>query len=212
MSHLLEFQHLPTRAITSSPSTMATDDPDFLLQQTLETLAGNANTTEASATSVEPMHATISRWQTLFALPQDAALDAIHSHRRNLTRPRVSDEHWSIIRAEQEARGFDREAYEYALELQKRRALLPESLPANEGSGVAFLVELAGPLDTAEKVRGAAGMAEEPVVVKGRSVEENREVELCCVGEEAKGALLRWAAEEGGGFEPTILVDPRSLR
>lgn len=192
---------------------MATDDPDYLLQQALETLAGNAIPIDPDSQPAEPMRTTIARWQHLFALSQDAAIDAIHAHRHNLTRPRISDEHWSIIRAEQEAAGYDREAYEYALELQKRRALLPESLPAGEiGSGVAFLVELAGLLDTAEKVRVAAGLAEVPVVVKGRSVEEGREVELCCVDEEAKGALLRWTAEEGGGFEPTILVDPRSLR
>lgn len=198
--------------------------PDFL-QQELEALAGNAYTIpEVSANNEcnkdeaipesthEPLSTTISRWQHLFSLDPSAAITQIQSHRHNLTRPRISDAHWEMIRSEKEAAGYDREAYEYELDLQKRKALLPDAVPSVEGSGVAYLVELTGPLEMAERVRQAAGMADVPVVVNGRSVEEGRRVELCCVDEAAKAALLRWAAEEGGGFEPTILVDPRSLR
>lgn len=194
-------------------------DPDYVLQQELEALAGNAATPNEAegddvgkTTAPEPMSTTITRWQTLFDLSASAAIERIHTHRNNLTRPRISSSHWEMIQREQEARGYDREAYEYSLELQKRRAALPDTLPAAEGSGVTYLVELSGPLDTADKVRRAAGMAEGPVTVSGRSVEEMREVELCCVDEGAKVALLKWAADEGAGFEPTILVDPRSLR
>lgn len=190
--------------------TTMTADTDFDLQQALEALAGNASTPTTSPN--EPMSATLSRWQRLFNLSADDAIDRIQAHRNNLTRPRVSDAHWDMIRAEQEAAGYDREAYEYELERQQRRAALADAVPAVEGSGVAFLVELSEPLESAEVVRRVAGMAEVPAVVSGRSVEEAREVELCCVDEAAKAAVLRWAAEEGKGFEPTILVDPRSLR
>lgn len=191
-------------------------DPDLILQQELEALAGNAFNASTDewddTTKREPISATITRWQHLFSLSPDEAVDRIQAHRNNLTRPRISDAHWNIVQAEKEAAGYDREAYEYELELQRRKAALPNSLPSSEGSEVTYLVELSGPLETAEKVRQAADMAELPEVVTGRSVEEMRPVELCCIDEMAKMALLRWAAEKGGGFEPTVLVDPRSLR
>jgi hypothetical protein len=43
-------------------------------------------------------------------------------------------------------------------------------------------------------------------------VEERREVEMCIVGSKEKRAILMWAAEQGGGFEPTILVNPKSMQ
>jgi len=123
--------------------------------------------------------------------------------------------HRGTVSAEKEAEGYDREAYEYELDLQKKRALLPEQLPSSESeaeSSITYLVELTGPLDTLAKVQEAAGLATTPATVSGRSVEEGRPVRLCCVDSKAKSAILRWASKEGGGFEPTILVDPRSLR
>lgn len=193
------------------------NDPDFMLQQELEILAGNAYVPRDAYTKddnpkTEPIGTTMARWQRLFNLPADEAVDRIQAHRNNLTRPRVSDGHWEMLRLEKGAAGYDREAYEYELELQKRKAALPDLLPSSGDNRMTYLVELAGPLDTAEKVQQAAEMDKVPEVVSGRSVEEHRQVELCCVDERAKAALLRWAAENGKGYEPTILVDPRSMQ
>jgi len=190
---------------------------DYAFQQELEALAGNAfnpDTTEKSNRS-EPMSETLARWQRLFHLSVDTAIDRIMDHRNNLTRTRVSDDYWEAVRSEKEAEGYDREAYEYELELQKKRALLPDSVPAaegEEGSSITYLVELTAPLDSPEKVQHAAGMETIPTEVAGRSVEESRPVRLCCVDGKAKAAILRWANNEGGGFEPTILVNPMSLK
>ena len=186
---------------------------DFNLQQELEALAGNAyNPDPDLETPPEPMGTTIERWQKLFHLSDDEAIDRIQEHRNNLTRTRITDAHWDIGRSEKEAEGYDREAYEYELELQKKKATVPDLLPSAEGSTVTYLVELEGPLDEPEKVQKAAGMHELPIVVRGMSVEKECPVRLCCIDGTAKSALLRWAAEDGRGFEPTILVNPRSLR
>lgn len=188
---------------------------DYELQQELEALAGNAYNPDAENDNdnpPEPMKDTTARWQTLFKLSHDEAIDRIQEHRHNLTRTRISDEHWELVRAEQEHQGYDREAYEYGLELQKKKAALPGLLPSVEGSAVTYLVELAGPLDGPEKVQRAAGMQTAPSVVSGTSLEQGRSLRLCCIDGAAKNALLRWAADEGGGFEPTILVNPKSLR
>lgn len=185
------------------------------MQQELESLAGNVfNPTSDSDSQPEPMKVTVARWQKLFDLPQAAAVDVIMSHRNNLTRTRVSDTLWDSLRPEKESQGYDREAYEYEIYLQKKKALLPELVPiaGNSQSSITYLVELCGALNSAEKIRDAAKMVSLPQVVTGESVEDGRAVELCCVDGAAKAEILRWAGREGGGFEPTILVNPRSLR
>lgn len=195
---------------------------DYILQEELEAMARNAfntptkispsNDSPTIPAETEPIIATASRWRNLFNLPQDEAIESIISHRNNLTRTRISDEHWEILRSEKEAEGYDREAYEYGLELQKKKAALPNLLPSAEDASVIYLVELTGLLDSAEKVQEVAGMKYPAIVVNGSSVEDERSVSLCCVDAKAKAAILQWASDEGGGFEPTILVDPRSLR
>jgi len=190
---------------------------DFTLQQELEALAGNAFNPDDSNTGAypEPIATTMARWRKLFNLSEDEVIDRIMENRNNLTRTRISDAHWDTVRSEKEAEGFDREAYEYNLDLQKKRALLPELVPGAgdeaKGSSVTYLIELSGPLDTPAKVQAAAHLPTLPSEVSGQSVEEGRPVRLCCVDGDAKAALLQWASREGGGFEPTILVDPRSL-
>ena len=186
---------------------------DYALQQELEALAGNAfNPGLEDGTSPEPMMDTVKRWQKLFRLSDDAAIDRIQEHRNNLTRTRISDAHWDMIRSEKEANGYDRESYEYELELQKKKAVLPDLLPSAGHGNLTYLVELNGVLDTPDKVQQAAGMHETPAVVTGRSLEKGCPVWLCCIDGAAKDTLLKWAADEGGGFEPTILVNPKSLQ
>jgi hypothetical protein len=185
---------------------------DYEFQQELEVLAGNATNNAESDTTPEPMKDTISRWRELFTLSDDDAIDRIQEHRNNLTRTRISDEHWELVRLEKAPQGYDREAYEYELELQKKKAGLADLLPVAEDSSVTYLVELKGLLDEPKKVQSAAGMDHPPSVVSGKSVEHGRPVWLCCIDGAAKNTLLRWAGDEGGGFEPTILVNPKSLQ
>ncbi|KAF2480675.1 hypothetical protein BDY17DRAFT_312525 [Neohortaea acidophila] len=191
-------------------------DP-FDLQQELEALAGNAyNPDLAQQDTPEPISATIKRWQTLFGLSSGDAIDSIMAHRNNLTRARISDDHWQMVQRDKEAQGYDREAYEHELDVQKKKATVSNLLPTSEAVATAgaltYLVQLNGPLATPETVKRVTGMTALPVVVRGESVEDGRAVSLCCVDEQAKQALLHWAASEGNGFEPTLLVNPRSLR
>lgn len=192
------------------------DDEDFILQQELEALAGNAYNHEPDETvkQAEPISKTMARWQKLFGLSQDDAIDSIMDHRNNLTRTRISDAHWDTVRNEKEDDGYDKEAYEYELNLQKKRAALPEMLPATESadSSITYLIELSGPLDDVERVQQAAEMQDSPETVSGRSLEEGRSVQLCCIDGQAKKNILQWAVRRGGAFEPTILVNPRSLQ
>ena len=185
-----------------------------MLQQELEAMAGNTFNTDLDSTGSKPgpLSETMARWEKLFDLSDDQAVERIMDHRNNLARPHISDAHWDMIRSEKEAEGYDREACEYELGLQEKKAALLDLLPAAEDSSVTYLIEMNSPLDSPEEVQQAAEMETVPDVVSGYSVEESRPVRLCCVDGLAKTALLRWAAGEDGGFEPTILVNPQSLR
>ncbi|KAK4615893.1 hypothetical protein CLAFUW4_10491 [Fulvia fulva] len=189
---------------------------DLTLQHELEALAGNAwNATPNNDTTTsrpEPISTTSTRWSKLFEISSDDAIDLIISHRNDLTRTRISDEHWDLIRVEKEAEGHDRETYEYELNLQQKKAALPNLVPAAEDSGITYLVELTGPLDSVEQVQRAAGLRAEPEVVYGESAEDGRNVVLACIDGTAKSKLLNWASTDGGGYEPVILVNPKSLR
>lgn len=191
---------------------------DAALQLELEALASNAYNPNlpSDETQPEPISTTIARWNKLFNFPDDSAIDRIMEHRNNLTRTRISDEHWEAVRRVQEPEGYDREAYEYELDLQLRKAKMGNLVPVEEdedleSSTMTYLVELSGPLESLEALKKAARLKEDPQRVNGWSVEERRSVEMCIVGGKEKREILRWAAEEGGGFEPTILVNPKSM-
>lgn len=191
---------------------------DAALQLELEALAGNAYNPNLPSddTPPEPISVTIARWNKLFSFPDDSAIDRIMEHRNNLTRTRISDEHWEAVRQSRQSEGYDREAYEYELDLQLRKAKMGNLVPVEkdselEGSKMTYLVELSGPLESLEVLKRAAGLEDDPQRVDGWSVEGRRSVEMCIVGGREKREILRWAAEEGGGFEPTILVNPKSM-
>lgn len=203
-------------------------DEDYNLQQALEAMAGNAQDAVPSSSTTksssirggpsEPISKTISRWSTVFDLNPDKAIDLIQTHRASLTRPRITPEHWNLIRAEKEGQGYDRQAYEYELSLAQKRAAVSDPVPGDGGGGggsgsnVTYLVESDEVLELESKLRDIVG-ADGPLdVVSGSSVEEGRSVKLCCMNETGKAKLLRWAVEEGQGYEPVILTDPRSLR
>lgn len=198
------------------PATNLMDDQE--IQDELENLAGNAFDPDfaQNGVKIESIATTIARWKKLFNLNEDAAIDRIMEHRNDLTRARVSASHWESVRSYSESHGYDREAYEYELGLLKTKAAMPletaDSGVNGEDDVLSYLVELSAPLDSAEKVQKAIGLRSLPEVVSGSSVEEEREMSLCCIDGAARAALLRWAADEGGGFKPTILVDPRSMR
>ncbi|EME39710.1 hypothetical protein DOTSEDRAFT_139375 [Dothistroma septosporum NZE10] len=185
---------------------------DLTLQQELEALAGNAWNNPQDDSIPEPISTTAARWSKLFSIPSDDAIDLILSHRNSITRTRINDEHWDLLRPQKEAEGYDREAYEYELNLQQKKAALPNLIPATEDAAIRYLVELTGPLDSPKKVQRAAGMEKVPEIVHGESVEDGRAVVLACVDGVAKGRVLEWASREGGGFEPVVLVNPKSLR
>ena len=168
----------------------------------LESMAINASLDPERIVSEEDT----ARWQRLFHLTAAEVTSQIEAHRNNLARLRISDALWAEVQHNKEAEGFDREAFEYSL---AHRQMVPRAAAPSPGladtSGT-FLVQLAGPLDTAEKLRNAASLSSLPAIVSGTD-ESGAEAYFCEMDGTARSNVLAWLSTYRSGldFKPTIV-------
>jgi hypothetical protein len=144
----------------------------------------------------------IERWQTLFGYSSSEASNRIIQHRNDITRTRVSDALWELLKAEKVAEGYDREAYEFSLTQRISMRAARAALADNEGR-LMFILQLHGPLDTPEKVKAAAQLKETPEVVTG--VGESDTAKFVQIDGAGKARLLVWLAQHHPGFHLTII-------
>jgi hypothetical protein len=83
----------------------------------LNRLADAACSPDALTAEHYPTETQITRWCTLFHYTRHEALNLIRAQRSDLTRTRITDEHWKLVREEREAAGHDRETYEHEQQL-----------------------------------------------------------------------------------------------
>jgi hypothetical protein len=143
----------------------------------------------------------VTRWQRLFGFSEAGAIRYIEDYRNDISRLRISNDLWATVQMSKEAEGFDREAYEYSL--MRRKALPSTRLPPQETSGT-FIVKLAGPLDTTEKIKEAADLTAAPVFATGTR-ESGVPAYFCEIDGEAREKLLNWISQHHPGFQPTIV-------
>jgi hypothetical protein len=163
----------------------------------LEFMASNALVGNECVVSGED----VARWQHLFGFKEAEAIRHIEDHRNDYTRARVSEELWTTIRLAKEAEGFDRDAYEYSLSLSHQQCLLPR--PQQDASGT-FILRLEGPLNTAERIKTAAGLVKLPTIAAGVG-ESGMSTSFCEIDGRAKAKLLDWVSQHHVGFQPTIV-------
>lgn len=84
----------------------------------------------------------VQQWQKLFAYSETEAYEQIIAHRRDLNRKKISDEQWNLIRADKEAEGYDKEAYEHTMQLWTTTG----TQPAVTNDSDTFIFKLGGPL------------------------------------------------------------------
>lgn len=112
-----------------------------------------------------------------------------------VTRERITDDHWALIKDEKEALGYDREAYEHGLQLPKVFKGQSASIPTTGADGeMVLLFRLGGLLDTAEKVQEIAGLQRPPTVMTGES--EMGLVKFCAVDKDAQKKLEEWLTQQ----------------
>lgn len=94
---------------------------DFLTE--LENMAINIGSDAAH--DLQLSDSVITRWQQLFRYTRADAISRIENHRSDISRRRVSDEHWDMVHCAKEADGYDREAYEHEVELGRTKYAAP---------------------------------------------------------------------------------------
>ena len=174
----------------------------------LENMALNAVYEHPSSSTSEAFASQITRWQRLFHFSHSDAVNHIEQLRIDLTRMRISDEHWEMVRSEREAQGYDRETYEY--EIHRGRTSFKPSISQKEVLGApaarghsTFLVKLEGPLPTPQKVQEVAGLATVPNVIKGTG--DTGETKFCRVDGNVKKSILEWLSREQISSMPTFI-------
>ncbi|WEW57119.1 hypothetical protein PRK78_002579 [Emydomyces testavorans] len=146
---------------------------------------------------------TVNRWQTLFGYAPDEASESIKRHRTNLTRPRVSDQHWALVREAKEAEGHDRESYEYSMTInQVHPASWAKSTEPTLSKSM-FLLKLEGLLHTPEKIQEAAHLATPPQIHEGWD-EDGHSMRFVIL--DAAAAVHLKTKFDGRAFQPTLFV------
>ena len=120
----------------------------------------------------------------------------------SVTRDRITDEHWSLVKDAKEALGHDRETYEHSLRLsqvfQAKTALVPKT--GGEEGEMAFMLRLGGLLDSTVTVKEVAELEEAPVVMRGKRDRDRGRGQLlrfCEVDTEAMKRIEAWFLQRG---------------
>lgn len=180
----------------------------------LEIMALNATERDVDKPEEEPPESYIMQWQQLFSYSYLDAANLIKQHRADLSRRRISDEHWQLVRSEKERQGYDKEAYEHELETRtKRLADHPVEKIKDKNTSTAQLqsfynVKLEVPLDTPEKIKVAGGMNKLPEVLRG--IGHDGDAAFCYLDGNSKNAILQWLSTQHIAFQPTFARITRS--
>ncbi|MCJ1350181.1 MAG: hypothetical protein MMC33_000162 [Icmadophila ericetorum] len=175
----------------------------------LEQMALNASGGSTATSDEAPSPAQAARWQKLFGYSLSDATDSLQEYRSDLTRTRVSDDHWDLVRGDKEAAGYDREAYEYECQLVGRSKLaVPTPDPKLGGDRYAnadasYLFKLWGPLCTPEEVQEAAGLPNLPQVIQAAG--DDGESLFCRVSGTTKQEIEAWLVREQANYKPTFI-------
>jgi hypothetical protein len=113
------------------------------------------NAEEDDFSGEEPSEDEIQQWQRLFHYSYADAIEHTKEQRSDLTRVRVSDEHWQLVRAKMEDRGYDREAYEHELggkRPSKQVSGVPQGASPSDNDA-SFIFKMDGPLDDPAKIQ-----------------------------------------------------------
>ncbi|KAJ8128815.1 hypothetical protein O1611_g4816 [Lasiodiplodia mahajangana] len=169
---------------------------DFLNE--LESMAEVA--IQQSEQPVEPDHSGIQRWQLLFGFSYSQALKELLDHRSDLSRPRVSEAHWEMVRAEKEAQGYNKEAYEYSSNIKAPKSSTIQTRVDNQ----TYLLRLDGPINNLEAVKIASQLKEDPPIYQGTDDDE-MPATFCKIDTAARNNILAYLSETESRFQPTFV-------
>ncbi|CAO2656393.1 Nn.00g051960.m01.CDS01 [Neocucurbitaria sp. VM-36] len=161
----------------------------------VERMAIAASAEDAQLASQYPTPETIERWKRLFGYSHMEAVHLISGQRGDVTRERITDDHWALIKDEKEALGYDRAAYEHSLQLPKLFKGQSASIPMAGADGeMMYLFRLGGLLKTPGKVKEVADLEELPVIREGMN--EKEIVTFCVVNKDTQKKLEEWLTQQ----------------
>ena len=160
----------------------------------LENMAANA----AEEFESEPDEDEIARWQQLFSYTFSEALEQIMNQIKDYSRCKVSDGLWDLVKAQMEAQGYSREAYEHKLKTEGK----PTTSIATAQASVTYLVLLQGLLDTPEKIQAAAKLPEPPHAVQASSETKTEDSVFWRIDGNTKQTLESWLSQQKSPFKP----------
>ena len=172
--------------------------------QELESMA--TNVTLDADTESHPSEKEITRWQTLFGYSHQEAIDHLEALQHDLSRYRVSNDHWDLIRAEKESEGYSRGAYEHwvgTLRQSKPSHQVSSSIETSTSSG-SYLVLLEGALSTPDIIQDIVNLSEPPKVIQATS-EETSDAMFCRIDGDTKRSIENWLSHQKSTFKPTFV-------
>ena len=176
------------------------------LFEELENMA--ANVAEEFGAESEPDENEISRWQKLFAYNHSEASEQITNQRNDYSRCRISDSLWDLVKAQMEAQGYSREAYEHKLKIDVRSTVSHDQPAASDVSTseakTTYLILLKDVLNTPEKIQAIANLSEPPEAVQASSETEDDSV-FCRIDGGIKQAIESWLSHQKSTFRPTFV-------
>ncbi|KAF2443927.1 hypothetical protein P171DRAFT_473152 [Karstenula rhodostoma CBS 690.94] len=168
---------------------------DDSLWSEVERMAQAAGAADAQIADEYPYPETIERWARLFGYSRLEAVKLITSQREDVTRERITDEHWALIKDAEERAGYDREAYEHRQQLPELFKNNGATIPVQgQEGGLMFGFRMGGLLKSAEKVKEVGEMEKLPKVEDGWS--DMGPVKFCMVDMETKAKLEEWLAQQ----------------
>ena len=166
------------------------------------------NAVEDDSAESEPSEDEIQRWQKLFAYSYSEAVEQIKYQKGDYSRRRVSDDHWDLVRAEKEAQGFSRDAYEHWMKMGGQLAsshgeTKHVDTPSSQTNSSSYLILLEGILNTPKSIQDAANLSDPPHTVQAAS--ETRDALFCEIDGTIKQAIENWLSRQKSTFRPTFI-------
>ncbi|KAF8848708.1 hypothetical protein BDZ45DRAFT_718552 [Acephala macrosclerotiorum] len=157
------------------------------------------NVAEEPSEPETPSEETIHQWQKLFGYTYADASSYIERHRNDLSRKRITDEHWEMVRTKLEKQGYDREAYEHELSRGRQPVVTSKNLEKKMDNG-RYLVKLVGPV-TSGLIQELSGIDKALDVMRGSG--DDGDAQFCIVNATIKESLIEKLSNTA--FKPTIV-------
>ncbi|KAL8873937.1 MAG: hypothetical protein Q9174_000656 [Haloplaca sp. 1 TL-2023] len=162
-----------------------------------------ANVADNDDLEFEPSDETVERWQYLFSYTKSEAIQRIKDQKSDVYRHRLSDDTWELLRAKEEAAGFDRDSYEHWLSIKDQVTI---ARPKKESpTNSVYLVKLEAVLGSPENIQAIANLPHPPQVRHASTENETEAALFCRIDGITRQAIGSWLSHHHPAFKPMFI-------